>query len=152
MDEVVFLDGSRTFKGGPLRIALNKENIDIFELITGQDTLKFKYLKNGSRFSLNSGFYEDAYDGNSRFIIKHSSHCSVINGINEYPYHTVNYADVGNGFVKFKSIRQLIRLMGNYSTEMRKYCRKQGIPGGSKDKQQIAAVLLHYDDIRSRAE
>jgi hypothetical protein len=68
------------------------------------------------------------------------------------PYHTVNYADVGNGFMKFKSTRQLIRLMDNYSTEVRKYCRKQAIPGGSKDKKKIAAVLSHYDNIRSKAE
>jgi len=152
MDDVLFIDGSRSFRGGPLRIALNKENINFFELIKYNDTLNFKYFRNSSAFNLKEGFYEDVYHGRSIFLIRHSSHLTIINGKNEYPYHPVSYVDAGNGFMKFKTVRQLIRLLGNYSPEVRKYCRKQGIPGGSKDKKQISAVLMQYDDLKSQAE
>jgi len=152
MDEVLFLDGSRSFRGSPLRIALNKENIDRFELIKYNDTLNFKYLRNSNSFNLKDGFYEEVYCTRSTFLIKHSSHCSIINGISEYPYRAVFYVNTGNGFMKFKSVRQLFKLMGTYSPEVRKYCRKQGIPAGSKDKRLISAALIYYDDLKSQAD
>ncbi|HNW56769.1 MAG TPA: hypothetical protein PLR88_10185 [Bacteroidales bacterium] len=152
MDEVLFLDGSRSFMGNPLRIALNKDNIDFFELIKSNDTLNFKYFRDSNSFNFKDGFYEDVYSERSTFLIKHTSHCSIINGISEYPYRTVFYVNIGNGFTKFKSIRQLFKLMDSYSPDVRKYCRKQGIPAGSKDKKQISAVLMYYDNLKSQSE
>lgn len=152
MDEVLYFDSSRSFRNLPLRIAINKDIVDLFEFIQDNDTLRFKFFRNSNNFNLNDGFYEDVYDNKSIFLIKHYSNCTLNNGINDYPYHTISYINVGNGFVRFKSVRQLCRLMGYYSSDVRKYCRKQGFPAGSKDKKQIETVLLYYDDLKSQAE
>jgi len=152
MDEVLYFDSSRSFRNLPLRIAINKGIIDLFEIIQGDDTLKFKFFRNNNSFNLHDGFYEDVYNNKSIFLIKHYSNCITDNGIDDYPYHTVSYVNVGNGFTKFKSLRQLFKLMDSYSPDVRKYCRKQGIPDGSKDKKQISAVLLYYDNLISQTE
>jgi hypothetical protein len=147
-DDLLYIDGSRSFRSVPLRIAFNRNNVDLFEFITDNDTLEFKFFGSKNNINLKDGFYEEVYHNRSVFLIKHYSSCSINDGVSEYPYHAISYVNIGNGFAKINSIRQLCRLMGSYSSEVRKYCRKQSIPLSSKSKKQISDILDHFDKLR----
>lgn len=149
-DKLLVADSSRSFRNSPMRIELNKDNVDYFAFFSGGDTLLFRYLSKDMipDFNLKEGYYEVVYDRKSKFIIRHLSSAFVNNGITEYQYFTISYINTGAGFERIIKIKQLMEIFGDNSHQARIYCRKNGIKMYSKDKKQIARVLKYYDTLQ----
>jgi hypothetical protein len=150
-DEVLYIDSTRTFIYTPLKIALNKDNVNGFELCFRSDTLSFRYFSKvaDSGFDLDDGFYEVAYDGDCKFLIKHRSAVYENNGIKEYSYVPVGYVNAGNGFVKIKSKAQLCKLFGKKSDELKKYIKKSGINIRQANKSEMVSLLKFCDNLKT---
>ena len=87
-DEVIWSDSSNEFNLSLYLISLNKDNIDEFSLCFEDDTLNFRYFDKDdfTDFNLTDGFYELAYDGKTKYMIRHRSKVHERNGIDEYFY------------------------------------------------------------------
>ena len=75
LDEVIYTDTSRTINYRFPQIALNKEIVEGFNLYLENDSLIFRNfrLAESSMCNLKEGFYEIAYVGKSKYVIKHIS-------------------------------------------------------------------------------
>ena len=150
-DEVIYIDSTRFGIYSPLRVALNKENVDCFELCFGNDTMTFRYFTKDKDplFDLQNGFYEVVLEGDSKYLIKHKSILREMTGIDEYIYTRVGYVNIGNGFSKITTARQLVKIFGNRSEEVKKFIKKSGIKIRKADKSQIMCVLRYYNNIKA---
>lgn len=148
-DQVIYIDSTKSFKFRPFEVALNKDNVDCFEFSSPYDTLSFRYFgkKTDPEFDLKDGFYEVAYNGKSKYLIKHKSSVYERNAIDEYFYSASDYVNVGNGFIKIKSTKQFIKLFGDKSDDVRKFIKKSGIKINKATKKQIMSVLKFYDNL-----
>ena len=148
-DDVIYIDSSRICIFSPLRVALNKDNVDGFEFYQDNDTLTFRLFrkKNNPSFNLNDGYYEVVYDGESKYLIKHISYLKRLPGNDEYIYEKENYVNAGNGFSKIGSRKQFVKLFGDYSSDVREFMEESGIKIRNSDKKDIMSVLKYYDSI-----
>lgn len=148
-DEVINLDSTRAFIYTPFRVALNKDNVNSFELCFVDDTMSFRYFSKleNSGFDLQDGFYEVVYDRDCNYLIKHKSIIQGRTGYDDYLYKPVSYVNAGDGFVKIKSTKQFIKLFGESSGLMRKLIKESGINIRRADKRQIAKALGLYDNL-----
>jgi len=153
MDQVVYIDSVRFFIYSPLRLALNKDNIDCFELRFEKDTLSFAYLcKNEDPgFNLQEGFYEVVFDGDSKYIIKHKSIIQGRNGYDDYLYKPAGYVNTGSGFFRITNNKDFISLFGERSEEVKSFIRDSGIKIRKANKEQIKYVLEYFDGLKSVA-
>jgi len=151
-DDVIYIDSSRICIFSPLRVALNKDNVDGFEFFQDNDTLAFRLFrkKTNPLFNLNDGYYEVVYDSESKYLIKHISFLKRLPGNDEYIYEQENYVNPGNGFSKIGSRRQFVKIFGNYSSDVRKYIKESGIKIRNSDKNGILSVLKYYDSIEKK--
>lgn len=148
-DNIIYTDYTLSFISMPLKVALNKDNVDSFRFCYEDDTLLFRYFSKESGYSINlrEGFYEVAYDRSSRFLIKHQSNIHDLTRIWEYEYDPVRYVNIGNGFFEIKSGRQFIKLFGDRSDEIKRYIKESGIKIHKADKKQVISVLRYYDSL-----
>jgi hypothetical protein len=148
-DQVIYVDSTKLFNFRPIEVALNKDNIDFFTLNFTSDTMLFRYLskKVDPDFDLQDGFYEVAYDKESKYIIRHRSVIHEKNGIDEYYYSTISYVNVGNGFFKIRSTGQFVKLFGDKSDDVRKFINRSGIHIRKAGKTNIISVLKYYDSL-----
>lgn len=146
-DEVIYYDETKFFDAKSLRIALNKEKVESFNLYFEDDSLTFRYLKSsdGTKFNLPDGFYEEVYDGKSKYIIKHQSSVTKEKSENLYLYSTTGYVMIGEKFLRLRSRRGFIKLFGVKSAEIKKFMRSNRIHVRKEDKNKIASVLKYYD-------
>ena len=149
LDEVIYTDTSRTFNYRFPQIALNKNIIDGFNLYFNKDSITFRYfrLPECSKYNLTEGFYEIVYEAKSQFIIKHESTFYVREALNNYKYSPKNYISVNNTFIKIKTNKELLALLGDKSEEVKQYMRKYGIKIRKADKGQILRVIKFYDSL-----
>jgi|WetSurMetagenome_2_1015567.scaffolds.fasta_scaffold00535_7 hypothetical protein len=147
LDQVIYADITKFISSGLFKIALNKDIVDNFNLYFDQDSMIFRYFKPvpGNNFNIPEGFYEVAYEGKSKFIIKHQSLAIEQAGLIEYFYSASYYIMVGDGFYRIKSSRDFIKLFEEKSAEIKKYLRISKVNIRNADKKQIAAVLKYYD-------
>ena len=148
-DDIIYIDSSRICVFMPLRVALNKDNVDEFEFYLGKDTLNFRYFSKETYplFNLNDGYYEVVYDKESKYLIKHISFLKRLPGNDEYIYEQADYINPGNGFAKIGSGRKFVKLFGEYSSDVRKYMDESGIKIRNADKDEISSILKYYDSI-----
>jgi hypothetical protein len=147
LDEVIYYDMTKFFDEKSLSIALNKEQVESFNLYFENDSLTFRNFKSsyGTKFNLQEGFYEEVYNGMSKYIIKHQSSITKEKSQNLYLYSTNGYVMVGESFSKLQSRRGFVKLFAVKSAEIKKYMRSNRIHIRKEDKNKIASVLKYYD-------
>ena len=147
-DEVIFPEIENKHAQGLYQISLNKDIIDSFVLFFKDDTLTFRNItenENGSA-GIPSGFYEIAYDGDSKYIVRHTSAVHQKNGIDEYFYSPTGYVNTGSGFTRIRSNSQFIKLFGDRSAEMKKIIDRYKINVRKANKNQITSALRLFDN------
>lgn len=151
LDEVVYTDIDRTINYRFPEIALNKDNIDGFNLYFEDDSMIFKNIRaaEASKWKLKEGFYEIAYAGLSDYIIRHASSYYVREGLNEYKYYTENLIRTGDKYVKVKNKRDLLMLFGDKGDLVNKYIRSSRIRVRQTNKDQFVSILKYYDGLTS---
>lgn len=151
LDEIIYSDGTKFFEEKSLRIALNKERVESFKLYFENDSLTFRNFRSsdGAKFNLPEGFYEEVYDGISKYIIKHHSSITKEKSMNVYLYFANGYVMVGKNFSRLRSRRGFVKLFGVKSAEIKKFMRSNRIHVRKEDKIKIASVLRYYDTLVS---
>lgn len=155
IDEVIYTDDSLIYKKLKRQVALNKYNVDRFDLFFRNDTLHFRFLchERDSAFNLKDGYYEIVHDSKTKYIIRHSSaeviHSSPddVSDLREYFYQPVSYVKTGDGFYQVSSRKQFISLFGNRSDEISRFLRQHGIKVKLADREQITEVLKYYEKL-----
>lgn len=149
LDEVIYTDKSRILNDRYPQIALNKDLADGFNLYFEDDSMIFRYIRLPEciKSGLKEGFYEFAYQGRSRFVIKHKSSFYQREGLNEYKYYHEYYVSTGDMFYKIKSKKSLLKLFGEKSGVMKKYLHESRFRMGQADRKQLVDILKHYDSI-----
>jgi hypothetical protein len=149
LDEVIYTDVSRTINYSFPQIALNKDIVKGFNLYFEDDSLIFKYFKlsDCTINNLKEGFYEVAYQGKSRYVIKHVSSFYVREGLNEYKYAPENYMSTGDVFYRIKNRKDLLKLFGDKSGEIKKYLHLSRIRIRQADRNQFISILKFYDSL-----
>ena len=154
LDEVVYTDTSRTINYRFPEIALNKDIVDGFNLYFADDSLIFRYFRSPecTKKNLKEGYYEVAYLGKSRYVIKHESSYYVREGLNEYKYVPENFISVGEVFYRVKNKSGLLKLFGDKSAEMKKYLHQSRIRIRQAGKYQFVSILKYYDSLLTPAK
>ncbi len=148
-DEVIYTDKSRTVNDRFPQIALNKDIVEGFNLYFVDDSLVFRFLNLSecSKLNLTEGFYEIAYQGRSKFVIKHKSSFYQKDGINEYDHFLEYYISTGEVYYKIKSKKSLLKLFGEKSGVMKKYLHESRFRMGQADRNQFVDILKHFDSL-----
>jgi hypothetical protein len=151
LDQVVFTDISKNINFRFPQIALNKDIVDAFWLYFENDSLYFRNLREAdcSGMNIKEGFYEIAYTGKSRYIIRHTSSFYMREGLNEYKYFPENYFSVGGAYYEIKNRRTLLRLFGDDSDKVKKYIHASRIRVSKADKDQFKSILKFYDSLNN---
>jgi len=149
LDEVIYTDTSRTINNMFPQIALNNDIVDGFNLYFEDDSLLFRYfrLPECAKSNLKEGYYEIAYQGKSSFIIKHTSSFYVKEGRNEYKYTAENYIRAGDVFYRVKNRGNLLKLLGEKSSEVKRYLHMSRIRIRQADKNQFVGIIKFYDSL-----
>jgi hypothetical protein len=149
LDEVIYTDTSKMINSRFPQIALNKDIIDGFNLYFKDDSLKFRYLRQPeySARNIEEGYYEIAYMGGSQYIIKHESSSYEREGLVNYNYSPVNYISTGSRFYPVRNKKNMLRLMGDKSREVKKFIRSRRVRIGQASRDQIISVLKYYDGL-----
>lgn len=146
-DEVIFPEIENKHAQGLYQISLNKDIIDFFVLFFKDDTLTFRNISGNEPGSagIPSGFYEIAYDEDSKYVVRHASTVHQKNGIDEYFYSPAGYVDTGAGFIRIRSNSQFIKQFGARSAEMKKIMDRYKINVRKSNKNQIISALRLFD-------
>jgi hypothetical protein len=98
-------------------------------------------------FNLPEGYYEVAYEGKSKYIIKHRSLLLVKEGIDEYIYSPADFIMVNNEYTKISNKRGFLKLFGEKSDVVKKFLRTNKVSIRKSDKREIVTVLKYYDSL-----
>ena len=147
-DEVIYPEIENKHAQGLYQISLNKDIIDSFVLFFKDDTLTFRNITGNEAASagIPSGFYETAYDGDIKYIVRHTSTVHQKNGIDEYFYSPIGYVDTDSGFTRIRSNSKFIKLFGDRSAEMKKIIDRYKINVRKANKNQIISALKLIDN------
>jgi hypothetical protein len=147
-DEVIYPEIENKHAQGLYQVSLNKDIIDSFVLFFNDDTLTFRNVtvNEAASAGIPSGFYESAYDGDIKYIIRHTSAVHQKNGIGEYFYSPIGYVDTGSGFTRIRSNSKFIKLFGDRSAEMKKILDRYKINVRKANKNQITGALILIDN------
>jgi hypothetical protein len=148
-DEVIYTDTTKMLNYRFPQVALNKDKVDGFSLYFTDDSMIFRYLRmpECAAMRLKEGFYEVAYEGKTRFFIKHQSLFYEREGVYNYKYSPVRYINTGSGFFPAKSRKDLLRLTGQHSKEVKKYIHANGIRMRQATRDQVTTVLRYCDSL-----
>jgi len=148
-DEVIYPEIENKHGQGLYQISLNKDIIDSFTLFFNDDTLTFRNIteKEGRGSGLAPGFFEIAYDGNSKYVVRHTSAVHQKNGIEEFYYSASGYVNTGAGFTRIRSNGQFIKMFGTRSAEMKKILDRHKINVRKANKNQIISALRLFDNL-----
>lgn len=151
LDEVVYTDTSRIFNYRFPQIALNKNIIEGFTLYFRDGNITFRYFRQPecSEKNLKEGYYEVVYEEKSHYIIKHESSFYQRQGLNNYKYSSVNYISVGNEYFQIKTEKDLLRLFGEKSDEIKEFIQFSGFKVKKADKAQMLRILKFYDTLET---
>lgn len=148
-DLVVYYDPNNLINNSICPIVIDKHLINEFTLQLPSDRLRFKYLEfpDDQKEKLRNGFYEIAYDGYCRYIIKHTSGIVIAEGRNTYKYNTQRYIVNTGIYYRISGRRSLLRALSDKSNELKKYIRTSKIPVRSAGKDQIKNILEYYNSL-----
>jgi hypothetical protein len=151
LDELVYYDSLKFIDNKVFKISLNKNPIDEFSFNFGSDSLFFRYFNSekDAAFTLTEGFYEVAYEGKSKVLIRHRSYLMVKEGIDEYMYSPDNYIEVNDVYTKISGKGAFLKLFGERSGEVKKYIHANKVKIHKADKNELASVLRYYDSMNS---
>jgi hypothetical protein len=146
LDEVIYIDSTRINVYSPLRVILNKNNIDCFALYSVKDTMTFRYFSKNTdpAFDLEDGFYEVVLDSDPGYLIRHKSILLKVDGTGNYNNAEVGYLNIGHFYYKITTTKQFIRLFGDRQEEIKTIINHLKINIRKADKTQIAKVLKSY--------
>ena len=146
-DEVIFPEIENKHAQGLYQISLNRDIIDSFVLFFKDDTLTFRNITGNEPGSagISSGFYEIAYDGDTKYMVRHASTVHQKNGVDEYFYSPSGYVNTGAGFTRIRSNSQFIKQFGARSAEMKKIMDRYKINVRKSNKNQIISALKLFD-------
>jgi hypothetical protein len=149
LDEVIYTDTSRIINNRFPQIALNKNILKGFNLYFSDDKMTFIYYRQpeGANSNPGEGFYEVAYEGRSRYLIKHESTFYVREALKNYKYSPKNYISTGNSFYKIKSEKNLLQLFGEKADSVKTFMHSSYIKVRKADKGQIIRILKYYDSL-----
>ena len=146
-DEVVYTDLNLFLLNfTSSQIALNEDKIEMFSFYRLGDTLNF-YRIDEEGSNLEPGFYEIPYQGTTRFVIKHYSYAYMERSIYQYKIKKTYYLDTGEGFYKFKSKKQFIKIFGENAGLIKSVIDKKNIRFSRKNDSSIVSVLKEYDQM-----
>jgi len=148
-DEVIFSEIENAYNKNLYQISLNKDIIKSFSLFFRNDTLNFRNMA-AEEFpgrDLPAGFYEVAYDGQSKYLIRHRSVAHSRNGVDEYFYTPAGYVKIGKEYSKLRSNKQFIKLCGTRSSQMKEIIDRNKIKIGKANKNQIISLLVLFDNL-----
>ncbi len=148
-DEVIFSEIENAYNKNLYQISLNKDIIKSFSFFFRDDTLNFRNMAK-EEFpgpDLATGFYEVAYDGQSKYIIRHRSVVHNRNGIDEYFYTPAGYVKIGKEYSRLRSNKQFIKLCGTRSSQMKEIIDRNKIKIGKANKKQIISLLILFDSL-----
>jgi hypothetical protein len=148
-DELIYTDSANFIDFRVTKIALNKDPIESFTLYSGEDTLTIRFFRSGTvnSFNLPEGFYEVAYEGVCKYIIRHRSFLLERNGLYDYIYTPAAFIIIGDKLLKIKSSREFIKLFGEKSGDIKRFIRMGHVKIRRADKRQIVSVLKFYDSL-----
>jgi|APIni6443716594_1056825.scaffolds.fasta_scaffold22337_2 hypothetical protein len=148
-DELIYWDSLKFIDNRVFKISMNKDPVDGFILYFGVDSLSFRYfsIEKDLNFNLPEGYYEVAYEGKSKFIIKHRSYLLVKEGVDEYIYSPSDFIMVNNEYIKISNKRVFLNLFGEKSDAVKKYLHTNKVRIHKAGKQEIVAVLKYYDSL-----
>ena len=148
-DEVIFPEIENNHGQGLYQISLNKDIINSFVLFFKDDTLTFRNIteKEVRGSGLTPGFFEIAYDGDSKYMVRHTSVVHQKNGIDEYFYSPSGYVNTGEGFIRIRSNGQFIKMFSTRSAEMKKILDRYKINVRKANKNQIISALRLFDNL-----
>jgi hypothetical protein len=149
LDDVIYTDTQRTLNYRYPQIALNKDIVEGFNLYFEDDSLIFRYFGTPecNNNNLKEGFYEVAYQGKCKFIIKHKSSLYERDGLNEYKYFHEYYISSGNTFYKITNRKSFLNLFGERSGEIKKHLHASRTKIRHAEKGQLISVLKFYDSL-----
>ncbi|MCJ7449264.1 MAG: hypothetical protein MUO72_16435 [Bacteroidales bacterium] len=150
LDELIYTDTTRMVNFEYPRIALNKDIVDGFNIEFNGDSMLFKYLKfpENTENELENGFYEVAYDGVTRFIIKHKSDKYIRQALNEYDYSPEGYILNGDKFKEIKNNKAFLQMFREWSAEIKEFLKKSKININKAGKYDIIKVLVYIDSMK----
>jgi hypothetical protein len=145
-DEVIFPEIENAYGQRVNQISINKNVIDSVVFFFRDDTIKFKYFDGeDTGEELPSGFYEVAYDGITRFLIRHRSVIHQRNGVDEYFYSPVRYVKTPIGYQRIRSSSRFAVLFGTGAPMMKRILTQNRVNLRKASKNQIINVLKSYD-------
>lgn len=147
LDEVVYTDTSRMVDNSYPRIALNKDKVDGFGVFFRGDSMIFRYLRFPGK-EIDDGFFEIAYNGDTRFIIRHKSSQYIFDAVKEYKYSPERYILAGGKLHEIKSSRAFLAFFGERSGEVKAYMKGLKIKLRTADKNDMIKVVAYYDSLR----
>ncbi len=148
-DELIYWDSLKFIDNRVFKISLNKDPVDGFNFYFGPDSLSFRYFSKEKdlNFNLPEGYYEVAYEGKSKYIIKHRSLLLVKEGIDEYIYSPADFIMVNNEYTKISNKRGFLKLFGEKSDVVKKFLRTNKVSIRKSDKREIVTALKYYDSL-----
>jgi hypothetical protein len=150
LDELLYTDTTRMVNFEYPRIALNKDIVDGFIIEFNGDSLVFKYLKFPENIEneLENGFYEIAYDGATKFIIKHTSDRYTHQALNEYDYSPEDYILIGNTFKKIENNKAFLQMFQEWTAEIKEFLKRSKIKINKAAKNDLIKVLVYIDSMK----
>lgn len=146
LDEVIYTDTGRMINSRYPQIALNKDIAQTFILNFENDTMTFRFLKKNDSLPV-EGYYEIAYEGATRYFIKHTSKYYERQGVVNYKYIHKNFISNGGKFFIVRKKKDLMKLLGGKDEAVKDYMRSERIKIRKADKDQIIHILKFYDSI-----
>lgn len=147
LDDVIYTDTSQMVDNAYPCIALNKDIVEGFEVFFQGDSMIFRYLIFPGK-EIDDGFFEIAYDGDTRFIIRHKSSQYIYDAVKEYKYSPERYILAGGKFHEIKNSRAFLELLWEKSGEVKAYMKKSKIKLRTADKHNMINVLSYYDSLK----
>ena len=147
LDDVIYTDTSRMVDNAYPCIALNKDIVEGFEVFFRGDSMIFRYLIFPGK-EIDDGFFEIAYDGDTRFIIRHKSSQYIYDAVKEYKYSPERYILTGGKFHEIKNSRAFLALLGEKAGDVKAYMKKARIKFRTADKYDMINVVSYYDSLK----
>jgi hypothetical protein len=148
LDEVIYTDTSMMINFQFPKIALNKNAISSFTLYTETGSMQFEYVKfpSSGNAKFQDGFYEIAYNGRVKLLIKHvSKEYTTSQALINYEYTPQMLVFSGNEYYRLKGKRSLISIFSNSTDDFGKQLKEAGIKSKITDKNQVINVLKYFD-------
>jgi hypothetical protein len=146
-DDLVYTDTSRMINAQFPKIILRKEVIDSFILHSREGDMRFTKISSpGDQMEiLRSGFYELAYTGPTKYMIRHRALIYRRDAINEYEYSPEKFILLDGKWIKVKNQKEFLALFISEKEAIRTFIRQKSIRIRKMNKNDIVMILEYLD-------